>query len=108
MPDFLLWLNVIWILAVIVFIHEMGHYLVARWNGVAIHTFSIGFGKELFGWNDRHGTRWRIAAVPLGGYVRFVGDMTAASTPDDSIDSPSRYDPNAATNEATMPPSSPR
>ena len=85
MPDFLLWLNVIWILAVIVTVHELGHYLVARWNGIAIHTFSIGFGKELIGWNDRHGTRWRIAAIPLGGYVRFVGDMNAASTPDEEV-----------------------
>ncbi|ODT69836.1 MAG: RIP metalloprotease RseP [Pelagibacterium sp. SCN 63-23] len=70
------------VLTVIVFVHEMGHYLVARWNGVAIQTFSIGFGRELFGWNDRHGTRWRISAIPLGGYVRFVGDMNAASLPD--------------------------
>lgn len=73
------------VLTVIVFVHEMGHYLVARWNGVAIQTFSIGFGKELFGWDDRHGTRWRISAVPLGGYVRFVGDMNAASTPDNDL-----------------------
>ena len=70
------------VLTVIVFVHEMGHYLVARWNGVAIQTFSIGFGRELFGWDDRHGTRWRISAIPLGGYVRFVGDMNAASVPD--------------------------
>lgn len=69
------------VLTVIVFIHEMGHYLVARWNGVAIHTFSVGFGKELFGFNDKHGTRWRLSAIPLGGYVRFVGDMNAASMP---------------------------
>jgi regulator of sigma E protease len=60
----------------------MGHYLVARWNGVAIQTFSIGFGPELIGWNDRRGTRWRLSAIPLGGYVRFVGDMNAASMPD--------------------------
>lgn len=70
------------VLLVIVFVHEMGHYLVARWNGVAIQTFSIGFGPELIGFNDRRGTRWRIAAVPLGGYVRFVGDLNAASVPD--------------------------
>jgi len=70
------------VLTVIVFVHEMGHYLVARWNGVAVQTFSIGFGKELWGFNDKHGTRWRISAVPLGGYVRFVGDMNAASVPD--------------------------
>lgn len=82
MPDAFLWLNAIWIIAFIVFVHEMGHYLVARWNGVAIHTFSIGFGRELVGWNDKHGTRWRISAIPLGGYVRFVGDMNAASVPD--------------------------
>ena len=69
-------------LTVIVFVHEMGHYLVARWNGIAVQTFSIGFGKELWGFNDKHGTRWRISAVPLGGYVRFVGDMNAASVPD--------------------------
>lgn len=70
------------VLTVIVFVHEMGHYLVARWNGVAIDAFSIGFGKELVGWNDRHGTRWKISAIPLGGYVRFTGDMNAASVPD--------------------------
>ena len=73
------------VLTVIVFVHEMGHYLVARWNGVAIQTFSIGFGKELFGWNDKQGTRWRISAIPLGGYVRFVGDMNAASAPDPEL-----------------------
>jgi regulator of sigma E protease len=70
------------VLTVIVFVHEMGHYLVARWNGIAIQTFSIGFGPELAGFNDKHGTRWRISAIPLGGYVRFVGDMNAASLPD--------------------------
>ncbi len=79
------------VLTVIVFVHEMGHYLVARWNGVAIQTFSIGFGRELVGWNDRHGTRWRISAIPLGGYVRFVGDMNAASVPDP--DAPELADP---------------
>ncbi|HZY67072.1 MAG TPA: RIP metalloprotease RseP [Devosia sp.] len=70
------------VLTVIVFVHEMGHYLVARWNGIAIETFSIGFGPELVGFNDRHGTRWRISAIPLGGYVRFLGDLNAASVPD--------------------------
>jgi regulator of sigma E protease len=70
------------VLTAIVFVHEMGHYLVARWNGVAIQTFSIGFGRELIGWDDKHGTRWRISAIPLGGYVRFVGDANAASVPD--------------------------
>lgn len=90
MFDFIYWLlsyviPFLAVLTVIVFVHEMGHYLVARCNGVAIQTFSIGFGRELVGWNDRHGTRWRISAVPLGGYVRFVGDMNAASTPDDEV-----------------------
>lgn len=74
------------VLTVIVFVHEMGHYLVARWNKIAIQTFSIGFGPELFGWNDKHGTRWRVSAIPLGGYVRFVGDMNATSAlPDDEL-----------------------
>lgn len=72
----------LFVLTVIVFVHEMGHYLVARWNGIAIQTFSIGFGPELFGFNDRKGTRWRVSAVPLGGYVRFLGDMNASSVPD--------------------------
>lgn len=70
------------VLTLIVFVHEMGHYLVARWNGVAIQTFSIGFGPEIVGFDDRSGTRWRLSAIPLGGYVRFVGDMNAASMPD--------------------------
>ncbi|HEX2256288.1 MAG TPA: site-2 protease family protein, partial [Afifellaceae bacterium] len=70
------------VLTIVVFIHEMGHFLVARWCGVSVDTFSIGFGKELFGFNDRRGTRWRISAVPLGGYVKFTGDENAASMPD--------------------------
>jgi RIP metalloprotease RseP len=87
MFDFLYWLlsyvvPFLAVLTVIVFVHEMGHYLMARWNGVAIDAFSIGFGRELVGWNDRHGTRWKISAIPLGGYVRFTGDMNAASVPD--------------------------
>ncbi len=70
------------VLTIIVFIHEMGHYLVARWNNIAIKTFSIGFGKELVGFTDKHGTRWKISAIPLGGYVQFLGDMNVASVPD--------------------------
>jgi regulator of sigma E protease len=90
MFDFPLWLlsyviPFLAVLTVIVFVHEMGHYLVARWNGVAIQAFSIGFGPELLGWDDRHGTRWKLCAIPLGGYVRFVGDMNAASTPDPEV-----------------------
>lgn len=88
--DFVFWLlsyvlPFLAVLTVIVFIHEMGHYLVAKWNGVAIHTFSVGFGPELFGWTDKAGTRWRLSAIPLGGYVRFVGDMNAASMPDPDV-----------------------
>jgi regulator of sigma E protease len=72
----------LFVLTIVVFVHELGHFLVGRWCGVEAKIFSIGFGKELFGWTDRHGTRWRIAAVPLGGYVKFAGDADGASTPD--------------------------
>ena len=65
----------------LVFVHEMGHYLAGRWFGVHAERFSIGFGKELFGWTDRRGTRWKVAALPLGGYVQFAGDMDASSRP---------------------------
>jgi regulator of sigma E protease len=70
------------VLSVVVFIHEYGHFWVGRRCGVGVTAFSVGFGRELFGWTDRHGTRWKIAAIPLGGYVKFVGDMNAASVPD--------------------------
>src|ERR1700761_1927502 len=71
----------LFVLTIVVFFHELGHFLVARWAGVRVLTFSLGFGPELFGFNDRHGTRWKISAVPLGGYVKFFGDDTEASTP---------------------------
>lgn len=71
----------LFVLTVVVFIHEMGHFLVARWCGVDVKAFSIGFGPEIFGWNDRHGTRWRVAWIPLGGYVKFMDDENAASAP---------------------------
>ena len=67
------------ILSVLVFIHEMGHYMVARWNGVRVEVFSIGFGREIFGWNDKSGTRWKVSLLPLGGYVKMFGDADAAS-----------------------------
>jgi regulator of sigma E protease len=70
------------VLTVVVFIHELGHFLVGRWCGVGVNAFSIGFGPELFGWNDRHGTRWKLSAIPLGGYVKFAGDSNGASVPD--------------------------
>jgi regulator of sigma E protease len=66
----------------LIFLHELGHYLVGRWCGVKADTFSIGFGREVFGWTDKRGTRWKIGWMPLGGYVKFAGDMSAASTPD--------------------------
>ena len=72
----------IFVLTVVVFFHELGHYLVARWNRVKIEAFAVGFGPELLGFNDRHGTRWKICAFPLGGYVKFLGDDGVASTPD--------------------------
>jgi regulator of sigma E protease len=73
----------LFIITLIVFFHELGHYLAGRWCGVRITTFSIGFGPELFGVNDKHGTRWRFALIPLGGYVKFLGDLNAASQPDE-------------------------
>src|SRR6201990_926482 len=71
----------LFVLTIVVFFHELGHFLVARWAGVKVLTFSLGFGPELAGFNDRHGTRWKISAVPLGGYVKFFGDESEASTP---------------------------
>jgi regulator of sigma E protease len=70
------------LLGPLVTIHELGHYLVGRWFGVRADVFSIGFGKELAGWTDKRGTRWKLAALPLGGYVQFAGDMNPASQPD--------------------------
>ena len=87
LTDSSLWTVLTWIvpflfvLGVVVFVHEMGHFLVARYYGVTVEAFSIGFGPELAGFNDRHGTHWRLAAIPLGGYVKFKGDENAASVP---------------------------
>ena len=80
-------LNFVWdylvpflfILTVLVFVHEMGHYLIARLNRVRVEVFSIGFGREIYGFTDRSGTRWKIGFLPLGGYVKFFGDASAAS-----------------------------
>lgn len=69
----------LFVLTVVVFIHELGHFLVARWCGVGVKVFSIGFGPEIFGFNDRHGTRWRVSWIPLGGYVKFIDDENVAS-----------------------------
>jgi regulator of sigma E protease len=69
----------LFVLSIVVFFHELGHFLVARWCGVRVLVFSIGFGPEIIGFNDRHGTRWKISAVPLGGFVKFFGDDNVAS-----------------------------
>jgi regulator of sigma E protease len=81
----LIYLNIvpfIVLLSFLVFFHELGHYLVARFNGVKIEVFSIGFGKEIFGWTDKAGTRWKVSILPLGGYVKMFSDLDAASKPD--------------------------
>ncbi|GAB4517708.1 MAG: RIP metalloprotease RseP [Parvularculaceae bacterium] len=72
----------IFVLSIVVFFHELGHFLAARLSGVRVEIFSIGFGKQIFSWTDRWGTEWRIARWPLGGYVKFFGDVNAASAPD--------------------------
>jgi regulator of sigma E protease len=76
---FLTVLSFLLLIGPLIFIHELGHYFVGRWFGVKADVFSIGFGRELIGWTDRRGTRWKVSALPLGGYVRFAGDMNPAS-----------------------------
>ena len=80
------------ILTVLVFVHEMGHYTVARMNKVRVEVFSVGFGRELFGWTDRAGTRWKFSAIPLGGYVKMFGDANAASAGSDGLEKMSAAD----------------
>ena len=83
----------LFVLTVVVFFHELGHFLVARWCGVAVTTFSVGFGPEIVGFTDRRGTRWRLSLIPLGGYVKFLGDEGAASTPDrEGVEAMSEHD----------------
>ena len=74
-------LSFIILISVVVFIHEYGHYYFAKKYKVGVTDFSIGFGKELIGFNDKDGTRWKICAIPLGGYVKFFGDSNSASQP---------------------------
>ena len=74
----------LFVLTIVVFFHELGHFAIARWNGVRVEAFSVGFGSEIFGYTDKHGTRWKFSWIPLGGYVRFHGDANAASVPDSS------------------------
>ena len=75
----------LFVLAIVVIVHEYGHYIIGRLCGVEVSTFSVGFGPELAGWTDKKGTRWRVAAIPLGGYVKFLGDSNAASAPDPEV-----------------------
>ncbi len=75
----------VFVLSIVVFFHELGHFLVGRWCGVKVDVFSLGFGPELFARTDKHGTKWRVAAVPLGGYVKFHGDVNAASMADHEL-----------------------
>jgi len=72
----------LFVLSLVVFFHELGHFLIGRWCGIKVDTFSLGFGPELVGFNDRYGTHWRVAAFPLGGYVKFHGDANGASMSD--------------------------
>ncbi len=71
------------LLGILVFVHELGHFAVARMCGVKVEVFSIGFGKELYGWTDKHGTNWKLSAIPLGGYCQFLGDADASSSTQD-------------------------
>jgi regulator of sigma E protease len=82
-PVWLIIIAFICALGPLVFFHELGHYLVARWFRIPAEAFSIGFGREITGWTDKQGTRWKVGWLPLGGYVKFVGDMGPASTPAD-------------------------
>src|ERR1041385_7085729 len=72
----------LFVITTVVFFHELGHFWVARRFGVKVEVFSVGFGKEIFGWTDRLGTRWKVSWLPIGGYVKFAGDANAASVPD--------------------------
>ncbi|MGE0774222.1 MAG: RIP metalloprotease RseP [Sphingomonadaceae bacterium] len=81
-PGFLMTvLSFLLVIGPLIFVHEYGHYIVGRWCGVKADVFSIGFGREIFGWTDKRGTRWKVAWMPLGGYVKFAGDMNPASQP---------------------------
>jgi len=92
-PEWLFWFIIgkvipfVFVLTIVVFFHELGHFLVARWNKVKVDAFAVGFGPEIIGRNDRHGTRWKLCVIPLGGYVKFLGDEDASSKPDrDALD----------------------
>src|SRR5262249_16727043 len=72
------------VLSLVVFFHELGHFLIGRWCGVKVEAFSLGFGPEIYGFDDRRGTRWRLAALPLGGYVKFFGEANGTSVSDEA------------------------
>ena len=96
------------VLTLLVFVHEYGHYWVGRRFGIHAEVFSIGFGPELIGWTDRNGTRWKISAVPLGGYVKFLGDSDATSaTPSGEPLTPEQQQaaPSSASRSMPVPPS---
>ncbi len=82
----------LFVLSLVVFFHELGHFLIGRWCGVKVETFSLGFGPELCGFIDRHGTRWRVAALPLGGYVRFFGELDGANNPSPQAMTPQEWE----------------
>ena len=75
----------LFVITLVVFFHELGHFVVARLCGVKVEAFSIGFGREIFGFTDRKGTRWKLSWIPLGGYVKFPGDADASSRPDQNV-----------------------
>ena len=81
-PIWMYFVGFLALLGPLVTVHELGHYLVGRWFGVKADAFSVGFGKEIAGYTDKHGTRWKLSVLPLGGYVQFRGDMNPASVPD--------------------------
>ncbi|WP_199556152.1 RIP metalloprotease RseP [Sandaracinobacteroides hominis] len=74
------------VIGILVFVHEFGHYGVARMFGIKVEAFAVGFGREIVGWTDRHGTRWKLGWIPMGGYAKFAGDANAASQPDHALD----------------------
>lgn len=75
----------IFVIGLLVFVHEFGHYAMARAFGIRVEAFAVGFGKEVIGWTDRNGTRWKLGWIPMGGYAKFAGDMNEASQPDESL-----------------------
>src|SRR5258705_9047307 len=71
----------LFVITLVVFFHELGHFLVARYFGVTVEVFSVGFGREIFGWTDKRGTRWKISWLPIGGYLKFSGGAAPPPPP---------------------------